>query len=630
MTTRIGNPDTPADIEVRECLDRTPPRSFVMVAGAGSGKTTSLVKALEHLLITHGPALRRAGRRIACITYTEVAVGEISADVGGNPLIHVSTIHSFLWSLIKSFQADISAWLAHRIEEKIASRREHHDKPGTREATRVKLTAEIEELEAELAVISAVRTFTYETGSDYAEGILGHDDILKLTPYCIQKYPLLRKVVASRFPYIFVDESQDTNPDVVDALRQIAAEQADICVGFFGDPMQKIYPGGTGIVPIEPDWREVKKPENFRCPTTVLRLINAIRAEGDGLQQTGGRTQLVGEQIVPIEGSVNIFVLPADDRRTMRLSEVREWLKQTTEDCLWQSDEPEADVRLLVLVHRMAATRLGFPTLYAALHDKAPSSLKDGLEDGTAWPLRALVRHVLPAVLADRAGDGFTLMSILRAESPRLEPARLQGEDVPNMLQSLSHDMQALGGFLADGSSATIGDVLRFINERKLFRLDDRFQDYLVAEPVDNGRGSFKNVMAFLDCPIAEIWGYRRYIEEESPFATQQGIKGAQFERVLVVLDDEEGNHSHFSYGKYLGYSDLSETDNKNIADHKESVLDRTRRLFYVCCSRALKDLAIVIFAPDADLAKEAVEQRGLFAGASILGLADLNLKADA
>ncbi len=60
MTSRIGSPDTPADIEVRACLDRKVPRSFVMVAGAGSGKTTSLIKALEHLARTE---VRRYGAR---------------------------------------------------------------------------------------------------------------------------------------------------------------------------------------------------------------------------------------------------------------------------------------------------------------------------------------------------------------------------------------------------------------------------------------------------------------------------------------------------------------------------------------------------------------------------------------
>lgn len=261
MTSRIGSPDTPADLEVRECLGEA--RSFVMVAGAGSGKTTSLIKALAHLGETRGSTLRRAGQQIACITFTEVAVGEISHDVGVSPLFHVSTIHSFLWSIIRPFQTDIAAWVVARIDEKIGERQERHAKPGTRAATRIRLEQEIADLEVEREAIGHVEKFTYETGSRYAQGILGHDDILRLTPACVAAHPLLRRIVARRFPYIFIDESQDTQPAVIEALRQIACEEP-LCVGFFGDPMQKIYGAGAGAIALNEGWADITKPENFR------------------------------------------------------------------------------------------------------------------------------------------------------------------------------------------------------------------------------------------------------------------------------------------------------------------------------------------------------------------------------
>lgn len=55
MTSRAGKPDTPADIELRALLDADASTGFVMVSGAGSGKTTSIVKALDHLRKTRGP-----------------------------------------------------------------------------------------------------------------------------------------------------------------------------------------------------------------------------------------------------------------------------------------------------------------------------------------------------------------------------------------------------------------------------------------------------------------------------------------------------------------------------------------------------------------------------------------------
>lgn len=95
MTRRIDKPDTAADIELRGYLDADVRSCFVMMAGAGSGKTTSLVKALDHIGKKHGAELRRRGQRVACITYTRIAVKEIRGDVGDQLLFYVSTIHSW-------------------------------------------------------------------------------------------------------------------------------------------------------------------------------------------------------------------------------------------------------------------------------------------------------------------------------------------------------------------------------------------------------------------------------------------------------------------------------------------------------------------------------------------------------
>ncbi|WP_293717259.1 UvrD-helicase domain-containing protein [Stenotrophomonas sp. UBA7606] len=624
MTSRIGSPDTPADLELRGCLDQEPPRSFVMVAGAGSGKTTSLIKALAHLGETRGPALRRAGKKIACITYTEVAVGEISEDVGVSSLFHISTIHSFLWSIVRPFQSDIAVWVQGRIREKIGERREHFEKPRTQKKTKDRLELEMADLEAELAEVQKVDKFDYGTGSSYGEGILGHDDILKLAPACIALYPLLRQVVATHFPYIFVDESQDTNPDVVKALRTIAAEHPKLCVGFFGDPMQRIYMSGAGPIELGEDWVPITKPENFRCPTSVLNVINAIRLEGDGLRQTRGRTRIFDGQEQPVSGTFNLFVLPSDGDRTARLAAVRQWMSEHTNDAQWLSDVRESDVRLLVLVHRMAASRLGFPALYAALNDRAPMSLSEGLSDGTAWPLRPFVQHILPLVVAELAGESFNVISILRSVSPKLEADRLSGQDAAAALGDLQEALRVLVELLAEGSQATISDVLRHVRDTELLRLDDRFGVHLADEPQNDDSSGYQNIQAFIACSVQDLWAYRRYFAEESPFATHHGVKGAQFERVLVVIDDEEANYRQYSYGKYFGYTETSKSDEEHIAAGEESVLDRTRRLFYVCCSRATKDLAVVIFAPDVEAAKEAIEKRKLFPQEAIRGIADL------
>lgn len=119
MSRRSNSPDTDADREIQSCIQASPPQSFVVRAGAGSGKTTSLIKALDCVVSTHGPSMRLKKQQVACITYTDLAANEIRADVKDSPLVHVSTIHSFYWAIAKTFQADIRQWLSRAIQGRI-------------------------------------------------------------------------------------------------------------------------------------------------------------------------------------------------------------------------------------------------------------------------------------------------------------------------------------------------------------------------------------------------------------------------------------------------------------------------------------------------------------------------------
>jgi DNA helicase-2/ATP-dependent DNA helicase PcrA len=167
---------------------------------------------------------------------------------------------------------------------------------------------------------------------------------------------------------------------------------------------------------------------------------------------------------------------------------------------------------------------------------------------------------------------------------------------------------------LETSTGITVRHVLEFIIQSELLDLDERFLPYLsAAMNADNDDPELAALTALLAAPAAQMLGYRRYITDESPFETQQGIKGAQFQRVLVVLDDAESDYNLFSYGKYFGLEPLSDTDQENIATGKDSVLGRTRRLFYVCCSRAVRDLAVVFFVPEVAVARDTIIAKGSF-----------------
>jgi DNA helicase II / ATP-dependent DNA helicase PcrA len=170
--------------------------------------------------------------------------------------------------------------------------------------------------------------------------------------------------------------------------------------------------------------------------------------------------------------------------------------------------------------------------------------------------------------------------------------------------------------------------VLEHMRDTGLITLDPRVLSYLEADSPsppeqggdqpahDDDEDALLEMSAmdrFLACKASEFLNYKVYVNELSPFSTQQGIKGAEFDRVLVIADDAESSHFQFSYDKYFGIKELSTSDRKNLEDGNETQVERTRRLFYVCCTRAMSDLVVILFADDVVTAETAVRAMNLF-----------------
>jgi len=609
MTRRIDSPLTPADRELHALLDQGMPR-FTMISGAGSGKTTSLVKALAHIVETRGGELRRQGQQVACITYTVVAAREIYSDLAETPLAHVSTIHSFLWTVIKPFQNDIRAWVADDTRRIINKERAAAaTKTGMTKQRAVDRAARYEPILGELP---HVQEFRYGTGRNYAQGLLGHSEILAMVPKLILDKPLLAKLVARRFPFVLVDESQDTFAEVVNALRHIADKQPKFTLGFFGDPMQKIYTTGIGAihVPEGPDgWSALTKPENFRSSLRILELINAIRASaGDALVQESGLPQADQR-----DGELTFVVLPTSENRSASLSHTLQSLQDQSTIGAWDDQDGLTSKKILVIAHRMAARRLGFDGLYEGFH--ASGTLRDAFDEGTAWPLTVFRELLLPLVAA--AGNArHQLVPLLMKANPGLRDRTASADETKHLLADLSKAVSSLAAVVQAGGAGSVGDALRIADSEGVVELDVRLRDAL-REPVGAAYEALDQdqqtaLSAYLQCDVREVHAYLTYLEADSPYSTQQGIKGAEFPDVLVVLDDEEGNHSLFSYDKLLKLKPLSKTDLDNAAAGADTVLARTWRLLYVCASRARRALAVVLYASDVDAAVTALRASGL------------------
>ena len=627
MSRRVDSPDTDADREIHACIAAKPPQPFVVRAGAGSGKTTSLIKALDWVMSEHGASMRAKKQKVACITYTDLAANEILADVNEDPLVHVSTIHSFYWSIAKTFQADIKVWLQNDIRRRISELEEEFENYGSRvrQTTRDRNKADQERYARSLGAVATVKTFNYGVGSDYAKGILGHEDILQLADFLLQNRPLFRRVVALNYPFVFIDESQDTFPGVVKSFKEVEAQmRGKFCLGFFGDPMQSIFMRGAGEIPLEERWRAITKPENFRCAKQILDVANAVRAQGDGMEQVRGLHERVDGDLKPVEGSARMFVLPNTLNRTEALARVRAWNAATNNDEGWTT--PDNAVKILVIVHRMAANRLGFGGIYSALNDKTSEAMKQGMQDGTGWPVRPFLSFALPIVAAVKAGNEFAAMSLLREFSPRLAPDALVGRRAADVLRELHAAVLRLVAML-DEAGTTVGDIALHLRDAGLFGFDERYERVLgfvggigdVAQEGETagaapteGRSSDGAMLKFFGCAAQELQPYERYVSEGSPYATQHGVKGAQFDRVIVVMDEEESDYRTYNYERVFASADARAADRARAQDGDENTWSRTLRLLYVCCTRARRGLVLTFFVADPAAILENVVASGI------------------
>lgn len=105
METRMkNNIDSQVDETLEKCILSTPRKSFFLFAGAGSGKTHSLVLLLKKIRNSIGKDLLLQGKNVAVITFTNAATDEIINRLDYSPIFHISTIHSFVWDIIRYYQ----------------------------------------------------------------------------------------------------------------------------------------------------------------------------------------------------------------------------------------------------------------------------------------------------------------------------------------------------------------------------------------------------------------------------------------------------------------------------------------------------------------------------------------------
>lgn len=604
-------------------------KNFLLSGGAGSGKTYSLVKVIIQVISENPTA------KIACMTYTNAAVKEIEERIN-HPNLNVTTIHDFLWDNIKHFQKELKKTLVELCND---------------------LTVTAISLESPVPVPNDFFD-TCEEGIQYKEflrlkdGIISHDEVLILASRLFSVHPKLSDVVKDKYPFIFIDEYQDTSKAVVDIfLTHFNLSNRTNVIGFFGDAMQSIYDDTIGNLDAYANSvNEVKKEQNRRNPKTIIDLANKLRT--DGIIQVPSKDPTAPNMQGGVLKEGKILFLHS---QTASVNAAKEFLKNKEG---WNFSETK-ETKELYLTHNLIASSAEFRNLMD-IYDKDlilkyRTRIKDYIkENGIATDFSnstfgevievlkqgktgAALRPVLPTpamntfILAhpelmeaalkknyheflklyihkdhlvddkknnegDEQKKGSKRDSLIKHlykiqrnihlyqtkrynEFLRLTDYRINIQKIADK-KVLKDNIESL----INVENKTIEEVILDADIKKICIVDDKLKEFIQIKPYLYDR--VKKIQ------FSEFQKLYDFLEGKTPFSTQHKTKGTEFDNVLVIMDN----------GRWPDYN----FQNLFLETGTETVLIRSQKIFYVCCTRAKENLAVYFHHPDSAVIEKA------------------------
>ena len=603
-----NNIDSQVDETLEKCILETPRKSFFLFAGAGSGKTYSLVLLLKKIRDKIGQDLMLRGKNVAVITYTNAATDEIINRLDYSPVFHISTIHSFVWDVIKYYQNDIKQLYCQYLRDDIRIIGEKLDSARNKTTKTYRTNFEkMNYLKDRLERAETIEKFVYNpNGSNPEYNALNHADVIKISAQMIMNSLMLQRIIAQRYPIFLIDESQDTKKELVDAFFSIQKNFGEtFTLGLLGDQKQRIYTDGkkdmVSIIPIE--WEKPVKKMNYRSAKRIVKLANAIGKDIDFHAEQVSREDA-------IEGFARLFIVQQGNGINKDEVEqtVMKKMCELTKDAKWV--EANTNVKILTLEHMMAARRLGFEQFFGPLSKVTKYQMT--FLQGTVSELEFFTKEILP--IADSIKeDGRIALEILKSNSPLLSKKNIEKsyelylrcrEETGTVAKKVNddHSIREVVKAVRDSQLLTIPEVIRQACELTPDEINDEMEEDLQAW------------VKVMDLSISMVRKYDDYVNQHTLFDTHQGVKGLEFERVMVIIDDSEAKGFMFSYDKLFGVKELTETDIKHIEAGEESSIDRTLRLFYVTCTRAKESLAIIMYTSDPNKVRNQAINKGWFA----------------
>ena len=531
------------DAEIIETLKSG--HSFRVEAGAGSGKTYSLNRAIEWIQANKWSDYSRKKQNVVCITYTNAAVDVIAERLAKDSFILPSTIHSFAWNAIKQYQSV--------LVDAVTTNPDFLPDEGD---------------------FNKVTEVAYTLGHRYKEnGIqyLYHDDVLKL--FCLLlDNAKFRRVFADKYPLILIDEYQDSYKPIIDRfVDYFIAKGIGSQFGFFGDAWQTIYQSNKACGAIEHDNIDViKKSSNFRSAPRIVQLLNDIRPD---LPQKSAIDGFGGEVLVITCEDYNGTrrtdrnfkgELPPEVLKS-RLDEIEAKIKQDT-----PNDE---SIKILMITHKVLAMQQGYEQLLDVLGDGLRNK-----EDPFLLFFMNTVEPIYKALCTSNTQLLFDTLDIKRY------PITKKSEKVK---------WQELRERLVEARAQKAINVLELVYQTGLISIPPKLDGYyrLYHDAPETIYIAEVTIRSFLELEYTQFLAAIDFLYPEAVFSTEHGVKGEEYDNVVFVVSKGWNQYQFETYAPMI-------TGHSPVPRGKEASFERNRNLFYVCCSRPKKRLFLFVTVP--------------------------------
>ena len=398
---------------------------------------------------------------------------------------------------------------------------------------------------------------------------LDFDDILLKTVELFQKHENVRLHWAQRFQYVLIDEYQDTNKPQYELTKLLAKDHRNLCV--VGDDFQAIY-GWRGanfrnILNFERDWPDatvVKLEQNYRSTQTIVNAASAlIKKNANRTEKTLWTDNVEGQPISVYQAIDEVDEAQFIAREITRLHREYKWSDMAV---LYRTNAQSRAIEAALLDSNVPYRMVGGVRFYERKEVKdALAILRLVLNETDSAALERLAK-ALPL------GIGPKALSTARAGT--LEEARAQNKKIDTLFKSIDElrKLEVAPVELVDRAARKIG-----LDKILLDGTDEGESRWENVEELASVAKNYETLEEFLaDVALMTDFDEVKEGADGILLMTMHNAKGLEYP-VVMIAGCEEGIFPHSR-----ALNDVTE-------------LEEERRLAYVGLTRAKELLYLTL-----------------------------------